>query len=221
MRYGKGSKTLYWDILWDNIKTTGVLVSLLEPDSRNALEKDEELIPTSKEEPLIFYEIDEDTGDLTCKDKYTLYLEKTESHHDGMILHHRLRLAKGGRSKTLDFFHYTRWKTWNAIDATSMTQLIEIVDTKKPGNNPIFVNCLLGYGRTGTFIMAREIYNTARKYNEAGKDWFQQKGVKGADPIENYLKTLRLVRHEMIDSARQFVFLYAWATHVWQELYGE
>lgn len=184
------------------------------------MEKDDALIPTSPETPLDFYEIEKAKGDLTCNVKYTLHLEETESHHDGRILYHRLRLVKDGESRKLNFFHYTEWPNKQALSVENMRQLIELVDTKHVAGNTMFVNCLIGLGRTLSFIMAWDISKTAEKFKRTGKNFFDQKGAKGVDPIEQYLRTLRNIRNDVIENMRQFEFLYTWSNHVRDTLHG-
>ncbi|KAJ5092121.1 hypothetical protein NUU61_006991 [Penicillium alfredii] len=184
------------------------------------MEKDDDLIPPRKDDPLFVYAIDENKGDLTCDVKYIVHLEGSESHHGGLILYRKIRLVRGRRSLRLHFIHYTAWPNSRAIGVEDMTSLIKAVNAKNVAGNPVFVNCLYGLGRTGTFIISREIYNVAQKRRQAGKDWFQQRGANGADPIEEYVHTLRIFRHDMVDNVRQFKFLYEWGNTVWQKVSG-
>lgn len=220
--YGKGVITLYWDIVWMKAKNNAVLVNLLEADSGYTLHDDEEPIPTSKDNPLLIYEIDKTTGDVTCILKYTVNLVDTTSDDNDLIVHYQLRLIEEatGKSKMLNMVHYTSWPNRKAISNDNISQLIAKVNELNVAGATVFVNCLYGLGRTGTFIMAREMDSVARKFKDSGKNWFTLKGANGADPIEQYLNSLRTIRSNTIDSARQFLFLHQWAKHLQQELFG-
>ncbi|KAJ5579456.1 uncharacterized protein N7459_005441 [Penicillium hispanicum] len=218
---GKGSNTLYWDIVWIKAKNNAVLVNLLEEDSMFRLHEDEEPIPTSKDNPLLIYEIDKTTGELTCMLKYTVNLVDTQSYKEDLIVHYTLRLIEEatGKSKMLNMVHYTAWPNRRVISNDDMSLLIAKVNELNVAGATVFVNCLYGQGRTGTFIMAREMDSVTRKFKRSGKNWFTLKGANSDDPIEQYLNSLRLIRANTIDSSRQFLFLYQWANYLRQELY--
>ncbi|KAJ5569619.1 uncharacterized protein N7459_009049 [Penicillium hispanicum] len=219
---GKGSTTLYWDIVWMKAKSNALLVDLLESNPRYIAHKGSQAIPTSQDDPLLIYAIEDDTGEMTCTVKYSVNLVKTTSHYDGLVIHYQLRLVEeaSGKSKMLNYIHYTSWPNRLVISNEDMTRLIDLVNEVNVAGSTIFVNCQYGLGRTGTFIMSREIYNTAKQSKKSGKNWFTQKGANGADPIEQYVNTLRIFRHDTIDSSRQFLFLYQWTRDLQQKLYG-
>lgn len=169
-----------------------MLGSLLDSNSGLANERDDDLIPPSEDDPLDIYEIDENSGDLTCAAKYTLQLEASESHYGGSILYRKFRLVRGGRSKVLNFIHYTAWPNRRMISNEDTVRLIELVNAKNLAGNSIFVNCLYGLGRTGTFIISREIYNAVQKENRSGRTGCNEKGPMVQIQLRNILTLCEL-----------------------------
>ena len=183
------------------------------------LEKHTDLLPSSKDDPLSVYAINTETGEETSDVKYTLHLEEIESLDDGLIIYRKLRIEKMGQnSKILHFIHYTAWPDRRVISDDNLMRLIDIVDQHQIKGNTMFVHCQNGHGRTGTFITAREIYETARKEKTHGMNWFQKAGAGDVDPIEQYVKYMRTIRWYMVDRVVQFEFLYGWAIYVQRKL---
>lgn len=105
------------------------------------------------------------------------------------------------------------------ISFENMTRLIEAVN-KVQRTGTITVNCLWGRGRSATFGISRDMYNEAYKAEKAGKNWFLLKGNGGKDPIHLYVRGKRTIRHTIVDSGTQDVFLHRYAEHLSEVLHG-
>ena len=196
-----------------NTQEEATLVDLLPPNSVLARSK-EPLVPTRSDEPLSICEINRNTGELLgCAVEFTLSLVETESYEEGLIQYSQLRLSKGKESKILHYIHYTGWKDSKTITVGNMKKLLEIVNKYQKGN-AIFMNCLMGQGRTGTFDLAKRI-------KETGKAFFETPVPReDNNPIAHHIEKSRTVRCKMVDHESQFFFLHELANIIWEELYG-
>ncbi|XP_052097093.1 receptor-type tyrosine-protein phosphatase S-like [Mytilus californianus] len=107
-----------------------------------------------------------------------------------------LKIVKENQSKTVKQFHFTAWPDKDVPKyASSIVHFRhKVFSSKVSPNGPIIIHCSAGIGRTGTFIALDYIVNEANdlKYIDVFK----------------CVETLRRQRVNMVQTARQYVFLH-------------
>ncbi|KAB8262432.1 hypothetical protein BDV32DRAFT_147360 [Aspergillus pseudonomiae] len=224
-KYGRSQKFMYWDMVWNQAEkeTNGdiILVDLAQYVQGLAAEEQEDLIPSVTTKSLSFTPPEKkETKQIIppYRGIYSVHYKGSNAkwaHSDieyrqiSLEYHDDSKKPAGTGPHNLHYFRISSWKDRQAIDPEKLQFLIDEVDKKFKGQT-IIVNCLLGFGRTGSFIEAREMYRETVKAKST-KWFFSSSG----DPIEEYTATLRKRRALMIDSARQYEFLHAWAARMW------
>ncbi|KAJ5105856.1 hypothetical protein NUU61_003203 [Penicillium alfredii] len=215
---GGGMKTLWWDMIQQQTSDNAVIISLMErneePDPDYIRETTDTLIPPNEANPTVAYEL-EANGDETCNVKYTVSLVSSESPIKNVLEYRQLRLQYRGQSRNLHYIHYPGWANEQGIGNQNMKALIDLVNKKQGGTNPMVVSCLRGKGRTGTFIEARETWNLAMAAAKKHKNWLAE---QKQSPFLTYTKAMRKIRSGMVDSSSQYRFLKSWAQFVWDEV---
>ncbi|XP_052097034.1 receptor-type tyrosine-protein phosphatase T-like isoform X7 [Mytilus californianus] len=107
-----------------------------------------------------------------------------------------LKIVKENQSKTVKQFHFTAWPDKDVPKyASSIVHFRhKVFSSNVSPNGPIIIHCSAGIGRTGTFIALDYIVNEANdlKYIDVFK----------------CVETLRRQRVNMVQTARQYVFLH-------------
>ncbi|XP_071163535.1 receptor-type tyrosine-protein phosphatase alpha-like isoform X9 [Mytilus edulis] len=107
-----------------------------------------------------------------------------------------LKIVKENHSKTVKQFHFTAWPDKDVPKyASSIVHFRhKVFSSKVSPKGPIIIHCSAGIGRTGTFIALDYIVNEANE-------------VKYID-VFKCVETLRRQRVNMVQTARQYVFLH-------------
>ncbi|VDI22601.1 receptor-type tyrosine-protein phosphatase T [Mytilus galloprovincialis] len=107
-----------------------------------------------------------------------------------------LKIVKENHSKTVKQFHFTAWPDKDVPKyASSIVHFRhKVLSSKVSPNGPIIIHCSAGIGRTGTFIALDYIVN-------------ETKDLKYID-VFTCVETLRRQRVNMVQTARQYVFLH-------------
>ncbi|KAE8349184.1 protein-tyrosine phosphatase-like protein [Aspergillus coremiiformis] len=229
VKEGRSQKFMYWDMIWNLGKDDIILVDLVNYHGDALTEGQADLIPSATKKTLTFLPpTDRKTKKVISpySGQYVVqYQDIQKAWPDKDLEYRKVRLEQqsgaqgrpGSRPRNLHYFHLTGWKNRQPVDMEKLQFLIDQVDQKLPSGSkpPLVVNCLLGKGRTGTFIEAREIYHATVKAKNT--KWF----LSSADPIADYTLRLRQIRSFMLDSASQFVFLHTgWAARMWTQTAG-
>ncbi|CAG2220214.1 Phosphatidylinositol phosphatase PTPRQ,Tyrosine-protein phosphatase non-receptor type 11 [Mytilus edulis] len=107
-----------------------------------------------------------------------------------------LKIVKENHSKTVKQFHFTAWPDKDVPKyASSIVHFRhKVLSSKVSPNGPIIIHCSAGIGRTGTFIALDYIVNEANESRYID--------------VFKCVETLRRQRVNMVQTARQYVFLH-------------
>ncbi|XP_063419769.1 receptor-type tyrosine-protein phosphatase kappa-like [Mytilus trossulus] len=107
-----------------------------------------------------------------------------------------LKIMKENQNKTVKQFHFTAWPDKDVPKyASSIVHFRhKVFSSKVSSKGPIVIHCSAGIGRTGTFIAMDYIVNEANE-------------LKSID-VFKCVETLRRQRVNMVQTARQYVFLH-------------
>ncbi|OGM42221.1 hypothetical protein ABOM_009050 [Aspergillus bombycis] len=224
VQHGRSHKFMYWDMVWNQAekeKHGDIILVDLADYARGGQDKNQgDIIPSVTTKSLSFTP-PEDKGKKQnippYRGTYSVHYKGSNAkwaHSDieyrqiSLEYHDDSKKPAGSGPHNVHYFHISSWKNRQAIAPEKLQFLIDEVDKKFKGQK-IIVNCLLGLGRTGSFIEAREMYRETVKAK--GTKWLSSSG----DPIAEYTATLRKRRAFMIDSAAQYEFLHTWAARLW------
>lgn len=143
-----------------------------------------------------------------------------------------MSLEIGGESKTVYHYLFSNWPDYGKPEAEDRNALVELIKqsaqrTGRP-DNPRFVHCSAGVGRTGTFIaldhllqelengnlLARPVNTDAVTQNSRTSTWGRSGPARSSTPegkediIYDTVDKLREQRMMMVMNELQFLFLY-------------
>uniref|UniRef100_T1J5Q6 protein-tyrosine-phosphatase n=1 Tax=Strigamia maritima TaxID=126957 RepID=T1J5Q6_STRMM len=125
-------------------------------------------------------------------------LDKTVNDFWRMIWEQKVEVVPEGNSETRNIsqFHYLTWKDFLAPEHPGgiLKFIKRINETYTPDKGPILVHCSAGVGRTGTLVVIDSL--------------IQQMKEEGQIEIYNAVVNVRRQRNFLVQSLKQYIFLY-------------
>lgn len=152
----------------------------------------------------------------------TLTYESTESLCDGAIERRKFLLHVDGEEepRTVWHFLYLRWPDFGVPALTDVQSFFELMKMSREHatevDEPRFVHCSAGVGRTGTFICLEHLM---RELAMGALDAVDAQSAD-ADPVYETVDALRQQRKFMVQSQSQYLFIYQVMRKLWSEKYG-
>ncbi|KAM3448111.1 hypothetical protein MY3296_008113 [Beauveria thailandica] len=152
----------------------------------------------------------------------TLTYESTETLCDGAIERRKLLLHVGWEEKPRTVWHlfYRRWADFGAPALTEVANFFHLMKVSRQHavevEEPRFIHCSAGVGRTGTFICLEHLMREL----EMGAFDAVDPNDADADPVYETVEVLRQQRRLMVQSSAQYMFIYQVMRQLWGERYG-
>ncbi|XWW99308.1 hypothetical protein V2A60_007317 [Cordyceps javanica] len=208
-----------WRMVAENTTSSAVIVQLTTM-MEGAQVKCSQYFPFSDEDKTWALNAADAWGDGWAA---TLTYESTEELCDGAIERRKLLLRVGEEEtpRTVWHFLYLRWPDFGTPALTDVPNFFELMRMSREQmgeaeEEPRFVHCSAGVGRTGTFICLEHLMREL----DAGAFDAVDPNDADADPVYETVDALRQQRRYMVQSAPQFTFIYQVMRQLWGERYG-
>lgn len=208
-----------WRMVAENTTSTAVIVQLTTM-MEGLQVKCSQYFPFSDEDKTWALNADDAWGDGWTA---TLTYESTEALCDGAIERRKLLLHVGGEPapRTVWHFLYLRWPDFGTPALTDVPNFFELMKMSREHapavDEPRFVHCSAGVGRTGTFICLEHL---VRELETGAFDAVDPNDPDAADLVYETVDALRRQRRCMVQSAPQYTFVYQVMRQLWAERYG-
>ncbi|KAJ3472270.1 hypothetical protein NLG97_g11133 [Lecanicillium saksenae] len=207
-----------WRMVAENTTSVAVVVQLTTMIEGEQV-KCSQYFPFSDEDKTWELNADDAWGDGWTA---TLTYESTEQLCDGAIERRKFLLHVGGEEepRTVWHFLYLRWPDFGVPALTDVQSFFELMKMSREHatevEEPRFVHCSAGVGRTGTFICLEHLM---RELEMGGLDALDANDPD-ADPVYETVDALRQQRRLMVQSQPQYMFIYQVMRKLWGEKYG-
>lgn len=205
-----------WRMVAEQITSPAVIIQLTNMVEGGIL-KCNQYFPDSEEDSTWSLNEDNAWGDDWKAD---LTYDSMEVLCDGAIEKRKLLLHVEGEEapRTVWHFLYKRWPDFGVPVLEDLTSFFELMklSSEHSASGPRVVHCSAGIGRTGTFMclehLIRELESDALETNDLS--------VNRPDLIYAAVNSLREQRRGMVQSDRQYQFIYQVMRKLWQNKYG-
>ncbi|OAA82052.1 protein-tyrosine phosphatase 2 [Akanthomyces lecanii RCEF 1005] len=207
-----------WRMVAENTTSTAVIVQLTTM-FEGEQPKCAQYFPFSDLDP---------TWELNTEDAWgdgwtaTLTYESTEALCDGAIERRKFLLHVEGEEEPHIVWHlfYLRWPDFGVPALTDVQSFFELMKMSREHatevDEPRFIHCSAGVGRTGTFICLEHLM---RELAMGALDAVDPQDAD-ADPVYETVDALRQQRKFMVQSQSQYLFIYQVMRKLWAEKYG-
>ncbi|OAR05737.1 hypothetical protein LLEC1_07677 [Akanthomyces lecanii] len=155
----------------------------------------------------------------------TLTYESTEALCDGAIEQRKFLLHIDGENepRTVWHFFYLRWPDFGVPTLANVQSFFELMKMSREHatevDEPRFIHCSAGVGRTGTFICLEHLMRQLAMGTLGSLDAVDPQDAD-ADPVYETVDALRQQRMLMVQSQWQYLFIYRVMRKLWGEKYG-
>ncbi|RPA85660.1 hypothetical protein BJ508DRAFT_166211 [Ascobolus immersus RN42] len=212
-----GQFHVFWRMVWQEVRDTAVII-MLTPFKDNDLRfasKCSQYFPLVRgAEPMIVH--DDESGDNF---EARLWVEEYEEDVTVKCYMRKIIMQVGYKQKTIWHFQFDSWPDHGTPKETAskraLVQLIHKANSLNPDpENPIFVHCSAGVGRSGTYIALDHFIG------EISKGLLPLSSSPDLDPVLETVDLLRQQRMYMVQSQDQLKFIYRTLADVWTNLYA-
>ncbi|OAA62923.1 protein-tyrosine phosphatase 2 [Cordyceps fumosorosea ARSEF 2679] len=208
-----------WRMVAENTTSTAVIVQLT-PMNEGPQVKCSQYFPFLDDDPTWALNAGDGWGDGWAA---TLTHASTEALCDGAVVRRELRLHVAGEEAPRTVWHllYLRWPDFGTPALTDVPSFFALMGMSRAlatgAEEPRFVHCSAGVGRTGTFIGLEHLI---RELDAGALDGLDEEDDDAADPIFEVVDALRRQRRFMVQSVQQYAFLYQVMRQLWAERHG-